>query len=184
MAVSKKNYLIMTAVIIIVMLVLMFVSLVWLRPWWFKMKDGSVVIPDPLTVFPETTSQSAEMPSEGLTFKGTFNWEEKDGIRDEDKSTCYLWIHTIDDGTMAKFSFGEYLVDGWPVFLVTHTGEQYVFESSDNSLVERVRIIVDVTDTGMSGTIENITPEISNFVRGSFTGESISYELYSVEVLN
>ena len=182
---GKKNSIMITAAIIIVVLVLMFTSALFLSSI-FEIKDGEVMIPSSLTTTTttNTTTTSEETTPDELTFKGTFNWEEKDGARAEDKSTCYLRINTIEGVDMAKFSFGEYLNDGWPVYLVSHTGNRYIFESSERSLVERVRIIVDVTETKMSGTVENITPDISNFVRGSFKGEPISFEMYAAEVLN
>lgn len=186
MTVSKKKFLIMTAVTIVVMLVLIFASIMFLAPN-FEIKDGKVLIPSYLKITPPTTTSDdtiEETTSDELTFKGTFDWEEKDGAREEDKGTCYLRIYTFQDEMIAKFSYGKYLIDGWPTFLVSQTGNHYIFESSHNSFVERVRIVVNVTDIGMSGTVENITPEISNFVRGSFKGDSISFEQYAEEVLD
>ncbi|MFC1640712.1 hypothetical protein ACFL2D_01535 [Patescibacteria group bacterium] len=186
MSVSKIMVLIMTAATIVAFLALIFSAIIWISYPNVKVEDGSVVLPDPITDFQSTPSLSADIAPEGLTFKGTFKWEEKDGARSEDNSICYLWIHTTDDGTIAKFSYGEHLIHGWPVFLAEQTGGHYVFKSAgpDRNYVEEVKITVDVTDTGMSGTVENTTIEISNFVRGSFTGESISYELYAAEVLD
>jgi hypothetical protein len=85
---------------------------------------------------------------------------------------------------MAKFSFGEYLVDGWPVYLVSNTDNRYIFESSSRSFVEEVRITFDITDTDIKGTVKNITPDISTFVQGSFEGEEIPFEEYKAEVLD
>ena len=182
---GKKNSVMVTAAIIILVLVLMFTSALFLSSI-FEIKDGEVIIPEYLTKTTTTTTTTTptETTSDELTFKGTFSWEEKDGARPEDNSTCYLRIHTTEGVTMAKFSYGEYLIDGWPVYLVSKTGGRYTFESSNDSSVERVRIVVSVTETKISGTVENITPDISNFVRGSFKGEPISFEMYADEVLN
>lgn len=182
MTAKKKDSILITAAIILVFLILLLSSYLWLSPQ-FEIKNGMVEIPDYLTdTTPNTSTEKTD--TEQLTFKSTFKWEEKDGARPEDNSICYLWIYTTQEGTMAKFSYGDYLIDGWPVFLVSPPGRSYVFESSENSFVERVRISVDVTDTGMTGTVTNITPEISNFVSGTFTGEAISFEQYTAEVID
>ncbi len=128
------------------------------------------------------TSASTTLPPEGIAFKGTFQWDSAEGGGAKDIShtdPCYLWIYTTDDGTAASFDFGT--VDGWPVFLVTKAGSEYVFESSDRSLVERVRIVADVTDTSVSGKVTKIN-KVGSFLSGTFTGTSITYEQYKAEV--
>jgi hypothetical protein len=149
----------------------------------FKIKDGKIEIPETLNETKTTTTQQDDSQEE-LTFKGTFTWEELDSSIPEYTSTFYLRIHTLEGVRMAKFSYGEYLVDGWPVFLVSHSGNSYVFESSKRSFVEEVRISFDISNTKIKGTVKNITPDISTFVQGSFEGEAIPFEEYKVEVLN
>lgn len=171
-----------TAAIVIFILAVGIGALFTFGYWPFVTEKGEIKIPD-TAAFPETTSEATELSSEGLTFKGTFNYEKLDGGVKNDSDTCYLRIHMTDTGTQAKFSFGEYQIDGWPVFLISKSDNHYVFESSKNSFVERVRLIVDVTDTGMTGTVENLT-DISSFVKGNFTGDSIPYEQYKADVLD
>jgi len=65
--------------------------------------------------------------------------------------------------------------------LVSQTGSHYVFQSSPQTMVDKWRLVVDVTDTGMSGTVTNITPEMGTFVRGDFSGQSIPYGQYQAE---
>ena len=144
--------------------------------WW--MKAGQHIAHNDTPI----TSIKAEVPPEGLTYKGTFHWQSTEGpdvphLWHDDP--CYLWIYTVDDGTAANFDFGT--VDGYPVYLVSHTGSNYVFESSNRSRVEHVRIIANVTDTSMSGSVTNITPDTSSFVDGTFTGTAIPYEQYQAE---
>jgi len=117
-----------------------------------------------------------------LIFECNFEWENKENYG-ENKSLCYFKsIQTADEGTAAKFSFGEYLNDGWPVYLTQQTEGHYIFDSSERSFVERVRIIIDVTDTWIVGTIENTTPDTGYFVRGSFTGKPITIEQYRAAI--
>jgi hypothetical protein len=184
MATSKTDKIIIKAVMIILALILVFSAFFYLRPQPFEIKDGALIVPDAEKAFPESKPKSTVTIPEDLTFKGTFSWEEKDGHRPEDNGTCYLRIYTYEGETMAQFSYGEHLIDGWPVFLVSRSGNTYILESSTNSFVERVRIVVDATANGMSGTVKNITPEISNFVRGDFKGEAITYEQYVVDVID
>lgn len=147
---------------------------------WFD--EGSSIVAQNDT---SVTAATAVVPPEGLAFKGMFHYQtaEKDapdGVLRWDEP-CYLWIYMYDDGTCASFDFGTN--DGWPVYLVTQDGSHYVFESSDRSLVERVRVVVDITETSMSGTVTNIT-DISSFIDGTFTGTTITYEQYRAEVLD
>nr|MDA3937109.1 hypothetical protein [Actinomycetota bacterium] len=125
---------------------------------------------------------AAAIPPEGLTFRGTFDYEntERDapgGVL-KHSDPCWLWIYTTDEGTAADFDFNT--VDGWPVYLVSSSGGHYVFESSVRSLVERVRVVVNVTSTGMRGSVTNIN-NVSSFKSGTFTGEVITYEEYKAE---
>ena len=122
-------------------------------------------------------SQSAQMPPEGFTYKGTFQWESKEGQRYDDP--CYLWVYTTDDGTAADFDFGT--VDGWPLFLVSQSGSRYVFEMSNRSLVGRVKMSASLTDTEASGRITNIDWHADTFSHGTFTGTAIPYEQYMAE---
>ncbi len=139
---------------------------------------------------PQVTTPKATLPPEGLTFKGTFKWESEEGPGLQNlwhEDTCYLWIHTVvgengtDEVTMCSFDFGT--VDGYPTYLVSQSGSHYVFESSERSLVERVRIVVDVTDTGATGTITKIN-DVASFIGGTFTTKKIPYEQYKTEVLD
>ncbi len=145
---------------------------------WFDTGSGIVAQNDT-----PITAATAVVPPEGLAFKGTFHYQtaERDapGGALQWDDPCYLWIYMYDDGTCASFDFGT--VDGWPVYLLTQAGSHYVFESSKDSMVERVRVVVDITDTSMSGTVTNITPEISSFMDGTFTGQAITYEQYKAE---
>jgi hypothetical protein len=127
------------------------------------------------------------MGLEGLTFGGTHRSERKErdapGGSIWSDGPCYLWIYQTEWGIVADFDFeetiGDPTCDGRDMLpLVSQTGSHYVFESSSLTRVDKWRLVVDVTDTGMSGTIGNITPEIGTFIRGSFTGVTISYEEY------
>ena len=86
---------------------------------------------------------------------------------------------------MASFDFLENIGDptwdgrDW-LPLVSHTGSHYVFQSSSLTMVDKWRLVVDVTD--MSGTVTNITPEIGTFIRGDFSDQSITYEQHQAEV--
>jgi hypothetical protein len=170
------------ASIILTILILMLASYIWLSPM-FEIKDGKVEIPETLNETTNTTTVK-DTTDEELTYKGTFTWEELDSSQTEYTSTFYLRIQTFEGERMAKFSFGEYLVDGWPVYLVSNTDNRYIFESSSRSFVEEVRITFDITDTDIKGTVKNITPDISTFVQGSFEGEEIPFEEYKAEVLD
>jgi len=133
-----------------------------------------------------TKSQTAVVPPEGLVYKGTFNWvsEEGEGLKDLTGSDqCYLWIYTTDDGTSASFNYGEHWIDGWPVFLVSQSGTGWVFESSEDSMVERVRIVTSVTDAGATGEITNING-VRAFIRGDFTAKRSTYEAYRADVID
>lgn len=176
-----NNYLVKASIILTV-LVLMLSSYIWFSPT-FEIKDGKVQIPETLNGSNNSTSNEDET-EEDLTFKGTFNWEEIGSSQTEYTSDFYLWIQTFEGDRMAKFSFGEYLVDGWPVFLVSHSGSRYVFESSNRSFVEEVRISFDLKDGNIKGTVKNITPDISSFVQGNFEGEEIPFEEYKSDVLD
>jgi len=144
----------------------------------------------PATVPSGTTPPTGLTAPEGLTFKGTYRseWKERDAPGGSlwSDGPCYLWIFTTESGTVASFDFLENIGDptwdgrDW-LPLVSHTGSHYVFESSSLTLVDKWRLVVDVTDTGMSGTVTNITPEIGTFIRGDFSGQSITYEQYQAE---
>jgi hypothetical protein len=149
----------------------------------FKINDGKIEIPQTLNQTSKTTNSEDESEKE-LTFKGTFTWEELDSSQPEYTSPFYLRIHTFEGERMANFNFGEYLIDGWPVYLVSHSGNSYIFESSNRSFVEEVRITFDITDTNIKGTVKNITPDISTFVQGNFEGEQIPFEEYKTDVLD
>ncbi|MDA3935711.1 MAG: DUF4339 domain-containing protein [Actinomycetota bacterium] len=128
---------------------------------------------------PVTSATGGVVPPEGLAFKGMFRYQtaEKDapdGVLWWDDPCC-LWIYMYDGAMCASFDFG--FNDGWPVYLVTQDGSHYVFQSSDRSRVEEVKIVVDITETNMSGTVTNIT-DISAFIDGTFTGTAITYEQY------
>ncbi len=183
MAVNKIMKATMTAAVIIFVLAVTLAGLFYFNPWDFINKNDQLNIPES-TAFPETESESTGLTSEGITFKGRFKWEESDGSIRNYESDCYLRIFSNEYGTQAKFTFGEYMVDGWPVFLVSKSNDRYILESSDNSFVERVRIVADVNNSEVSGTVKNITPDISSFVKGEFTGKSIPFDQYAAEVMD
>ncbi len=125
---------------------------------------------------------AAAIPPEGLAFRGTFDYEttERDapgGVL-KHSEPCWLWIRTTDEGTAASFDYGG--VSGWPVYLTRNAGGYYAFESSDRSLVERVRITVDVTSTRMRGSVTKIN-NVSSFRSGTFSGDAITYEEWKAE---
>jgi hypothetical protein len=130
-------------------------------------------------------SATAEVPPEGLVFKGTFDSVTAEGVGAKDLShsdQAYLWIYTTDEGTAASLDYGEYYVDGWPVYLVSNSGSRFVFESSDRSLVERVRIEVDVSGDSATARVTTID-RIGSFRRGAFRGTSAPYEQYHDDVI-
>jgi len=141
-----------------------------------------------LPTVPSVTIPPAGLTApEGLTFKGTYRseWKERDAPDGSlwSDGPCYLWIFTTESGTVASFNFQKNI--GAPTWdgrdwlpLVSHTGSHYVFQSSALTSVDKWRLVVDVTDTGMSGTVTNVTPEIGTFIRGDFSGQSITYEQY------
>ncbi len=127
------------------------------------------------------TTTKAVMAPEGLTYKGTLRYQELGGPgvpNSWTEETCYLGIHTTDDGTFADLSFGS--VENFPVLLVRNSGPNYVFESPSGSLVARVEIIAWATDTDVSGTVTTLN-DVGSFVSGTFSGEAISYEQYGAE---
>lgn len=140
-----------------------------------------------------STSPTVVMAPEGFTFKGTYTaeWAERDapGGTLVAAGPCYLWIFTTESGTRATFKFLKNIDIDHPSWdgrtwipLVSHTGSHYVFQSSSSTRVDKWKLVVDITDTGMSGTIRNIDfPDIGSFVGGSFSGQSISYEQYQAE---
>lgn len=123
------------------------------------------------------TAATAVVPPEGLAFKGTFSWQSENG--DKYNDPCYLWIYAYDGSTCADFDFGT--VDGWPLYLKSQSGSQYVFEMSDRSTVGRVKMTVGITDTSASGKITNIDWHADSFSLGTFTGTAIPYEQYKAE---
>lgn len=148
---------------------------------------GSVIVQQGDTA--SSTSPTVVMAPEGLAFKGTFRWEDRDGpVNHWSEGPCYLWIYTTEWGTMGAFDFQEdvgYLRwNGRDLPLETHTGTNYVFLSSDLTMVDHWKMVVDVTNTGVSGTITNFTPEIGSFVGGAFSGTTIPYEQYKAEAPN
>jgi len=131
---------------------------------------------------PVTSAAGGVLPPEGLAFQGKFRYQTVEtqsaaGVLWWDDPCC-LWIYMYEDAVCASFDFG--LNDGWPVYLVSQEGQHYVFESSERSLVERVRVVVDITETSMSGTVTNING-VSSFMDGTFTGAAITYEEYRAE---
>lgn len=131
-----------------------------------------------------TPSATAVVPPEGLAYKGTFKWESAEGVGLKDlqhEDQCYLWIHTTDDGTQATLTYGPLLLDEYHAYLVTQNGSSWVFESPERSLVGRVRIAVDMTDSGMSGTVSRID-HVGAFLGGTLSGTRITYEQYKAAI--
>jgi len=169
---------------IIVILAVVLVSVLFLQPPEIVVVDGTV------PAFPTTPSANpgtAVMGPEGFAFKGTYRWEEKnDPTNNWEEGPCYLWIYTNESGTWVSFHFqvdvGYLRWEDRDLPLTTETGSHYVFESDPVlTSVDQWKMVVDITDTGMSGTVTNITPQIGSFVGGSFTGVAISYEQYQAE---
>jgi len=139
---------------------------------------------------PATTPATQSMAPEGITFKGTYRSEWKEsgapGGSLWSEGPCYLWIFTTESGMVASFDFQMNIgVPRWDdrdwLPLVSRNGSFYVFQSSSLTMVDKWKIVVDITDAGMSGTVSNITPEIGTFIGGSFTGVTIPYEQYQTE---
>ena len=179
----KIGRILIQAAKIIATLSILLASIIYLMPL-LNIDLGKIQIPTFDTPIRKETLK-IETNDQDQTFKCNFNWTEQDGSRtDKEQSICYLRIQQTEEGTQAMFNYGEYLVDGWPIFPVSNTNNTYILESSKRSLVERVRIVVDIKDDKISGTVTNITPDISTFVEGSFSGESIPFEEYKAKVLD
>jgi hypothetical protein len=137
---------------------------------------------------PEQQTASAALPPEGVCYKGTFDSVEAESATKNltYSDTCYLWVYTGENGTQAKFSYGDGLVDGWPGTQSTVPPSglwgSYTF-TNPRSLVEIVEIRAQLSEATARGTIKNTT-RIGSFKEGTFSAQRIPYEEYRAAVID